>query len=324
MEYRVLVLGAGGFIGRRLVEFLTGSDWAVPVAAVRDTSRVNFSPAVDVVTLDATDQKSLEKGFVGNSAVVNCVAGSARDIEQSAVALRAAMAASADPPRLVHLSSLAVYGRATGTVSELSALRGDLDAYSAAKVAAERVLEARPNVTILRPGIVYGPRSPLWSEQIARLLVSRRLGDIGRHGDGICNLLYVDDAVTAIARVLRARAMPQGPFNLAADPAPTWNDYFRAYADALGIRPAPQISTLRLQAEVHCVSPFLKIAEVLTRGKVKNLPPAIRPWLLERCGHSIRMDSTRATRSLDMKWTPLGQGLRETAQWFVDPDRGHG
>jgi nucleoside-diphosphate-sugar epimerase len=271
---------------------------------------------VQVITLDATDTGGVRRALEGTSGVVNCVAGSTRSIVQGAIALASAVSALDKPPRVVHLSSLAVYGRTIGTVNESSALRGDLDEYSAAKVAAERALNRCPSVVMLRPGIVYGPNSPWWSDRIARLLVTRRLGDLGANGNGICNLLYVEDAVAAILRSLRTPAIAGGVFNLASNPAPTWNEFFRQYAEALSACPMRRISGLRLAFETGLISPVLKLAEVLARARTRDLPPAIRPWLLDRCRHAIRMDVGRAESALGMQWTPLDLGLRETAKWF--------
>ena len=89
------------------------------------------------------------------------------------------------PPHIVHMSSLAVYGEATGDVDESTKPVGRLSDYGAAKVAAERAAWLAPSVVTLRPGIVYGPGSVQWSERIARLLVGHRIGDLGRGGDSV-------------------------------------------------------------------------------------------------------------------------------------------
>ena len=40
------------------------------------------------------------------------------------------------------------------------------------------------DAAILRPALVYGRGSALWSERVARLLRAGRLGDLGAAGDG--------------------------------------------------------------------------------------------------------------------------------------------
>ncbi len=174
------------------------------------------------------------------------------------------------------------------------------------------------DVVTLRPGIVYGPDSPWWSDRIARLLVAQRLGDLGARGEGICNLLHVDDAARAAVTALTREIVAAGPYNLAMANPPTWNAYFAGFAAALGL-PAPRrISTPRLAAELLLVSPTLKILErVLGATRATRLPPAIRPWLLDRTSHRLRLDSRKAEAALGIRWTPLQEGLRATADWFI-------
>jgi nucleoside-diphosphate-sugar epimerase len=320
MSKRILVLGAGGFIGRRVVEELARDGSMTPVAAVRSVPAQGFPAGVEVIVLDATLAADLSRAAETAAGVVNCVAGSTHSIVAGAGALAGIERARDASLRIVHLSSLAVYGTGTGTVDESAALKGDLDEYSAAKVTAEKTLQPCASLVILRPGIVYGPGSPLWSGYIGRLLVSGRLGSLGAAGDGICNLILVQDLVTAIKQSLALPEVAGGVFNAAAAGAPTWNEYFRRYAAALGAPPLRPMSTLRLAAETRVISPALKIAGMLM-GSPAWIPPAIRPWLLARCRQHIRMDVTRAEKSLAMKWQPLDIGLSTTAKWFRDAVR---
>ena len=196
---RILVLGATGFIGRRVVDALAASTWATPVAASR---RARPGQPGSLV-VDATRADALAAALQGIDGVVNCVAGDAAVIAGNAAALFDAASRLPQPPPVVHLSSMAAYGSAVGLVDETAPLLGDLDAYSSAKAAAETRAAAYPAAVILRPGIVYGPGSPWWSDRIARLLVARRLGDLGARGDGWCNLVHVDDVARAAVSALR-------------------------------------------------------------------------------------------------------------------------
>lgn len=321
MKSRIVVLGAAGFIGRRVVGALARDPAMTPVAAIRSPLGRDFPAGVEVVTVDATKVADLSRVLENAAAVVNCVAGSTHSIVDGAGALATTARVRDASLRIVHLSSLAVYGTATGSVDEAAALSGDLDEYSAAKVAAERALAGCASLVTLRPGIVYGPGSPLWSEYIGRLLVAGRLGDLGSDGEGICNLAYIEDVVTAVKHALALPGIAGGAFNIAGAGAPTWNEYFRLYAGALGAPAVRRVSRLRLAAELRVIAPALKIAEMLAGSSARSIPPAIRPWLLARCRHRIRMDVTRAETALQMKWQPLETGLAATANWFRDAVR---
>lgn len=313
---RVLVLGAGGFIGKRLVEVLAASDWAQPVAATHRTP-ARFGAGVETLRVDARLTASLEPALRGASAVVNCVAGDAAAIVAGARTLFDCCSRLQPAPRIVHLSTMAVYGTSTGLVDENAPLLGDWDDYSAAKRAAEEISGPYPNVVRLRPGIVYGPGSPIWSGQVAQWLMAGRLGNLGAAGDGCCNLVHVDDVVDAIVRGLRMPGIAGEAFNLSLTAPPTWNGYFERYAGALQT-PLREISRTRLMMEMGLLAPPLKLAQILARGAGMRwqAPAPIRPWLLRLCRHPIRLDVRKAERVLGMRWMGLDQGLHDSARYF--------
>ncbi|HET9389379.1 MAG TPA: NAD-dependent epimerase/dehydratase family protein [Steroidobacteraceae bacterium] len=313
MDLRVLILGAGGFIGRRIVAALAATSWARPVAAGRHDASLPAGPGVEIRALDATDPVQVGPALEGVGAVVNCVAGSAPNIVSAAREVFAAAARSGAPPRIVHLSSLAVYGSARGEVDESTPLSGTHEPYGAAKLIAEQLALAYPRAVILRPGIVYGPASPWWSDRIARLLVARRLGDLGAAAQGVCNLVHVDDVAEAVVRALRAVGVEGQIFNLALPQPPTWNEYFRRYAEALGATPVRHISGTQLTLELALRGPLIKVTEML--GRSGGVPP-VRPWLLRLCRHDITMRAQRIVEALGLTWTPLERGLAGTAAWF--------
>lgn len=320
---RVVVLGANGFLGRRVMAALAATDWAQPIGASRRAPPMPPGADATWISVDATDESALRRALAGAVAVVNCVAGDARTIVASAGACFAA-AASAPATRIVHLSSQAAYGSATGVLDETAPLLGDLGPYSAAKAASEQLAARAADCVVLRPGIVYGAHSPWWSDRIARLLVARRLGTLGSRGLGRCNLVYVDDAAAAIVSALRLPGAGVQAFNLSAPEPPTWNEYFHRYAQALHVLPLRPMSPLRLGLELAVAAPALKLLEAggrLLHQREPDAIPPIRPWLLELCRHGIVLDSRKAERLLNMRWTPLDRGLQKTAAWFATARR---
>jgi nucleoside-diphosphate-sugar epimerase len=314
----VLVIGASGFIGKRIVAALASTQWALPIAASRNVSRVDFGADVQKLALDATDRKSVARAVESTHAVVSCLAGSARDIVASGEILFAAASNTPHAPRIVYLSSMAAYGSVRGSVDEQTPLRGDLGDYSAAKAKVESLAADVPNVVRLRPGIVYGPESAWWSDRIARLLVRRRLGDLGPSGSGICNTVHVDDVVTAILRAIEIPDAAGHAFNLGSPAPPTWNEYFRRYAQFLNATPVRSISKAALLAELNLYGWGLKVVErIWSQSNPWAERPAIRPWLIELCKHDIRMQVRKAEQTLGMQWRPLDSGLQQTAAWFL-------
>jgi nucleoside-diphosphate-sugar epimerase len=277
-----------------------------------------LDPAVNSETLqfDATHSGEMQTAVRGVAGVVNCITGDSKTIIASAQALFDACAGQTPAPRIVHLSTMTVYGSLTGTVDETGAFNGDWSAYAAAKIEVEQMSRACKSVVCLRPGIVYGPGSPIWTARIGRWLRQRRLGDLGAAGAGYCNLVHVDDVVEAVHRGLRTTGIDGEAFNLSLSSAPTWNEYFRQFSAALGL-PAAAISRSRLMLEQRVLAPPLKLAEILSPMLPFDWrpPEPIRPWLLRLCRHPIRLDVRKAECVLGMQWRPLDEGLRESASW---------
>lgn len=318
---RVLVLGGGGFIGRRLVERLARDDGFEPVAGTRQARAA--TGGVSHVQVDTLDAGSLARALSACDAVVNCVAGSGPAIADGARLLFETAAGLRPKPRVVHLSTMSVYGSTGGTVTEDTPPKADIGWYGAAKIEAERHAQAYSAgggpVVVLRPGIVYGPESPLWTTRIARLLRRGSLGDLGAAGDGHCNLVHVDDVVSAIVAGLRNPASTGGTFNLADPAAGSWNDFFVAFSRPLGFVPVRRLSARRLKLESVLLAPPLKVAQIVA-GKAGidpgRLPEVMPPSLVRLFAHDIVLDSTRASEVLGLRWTPIPEGLAAAADWF--------
>jgi nucleoside-diphosphate-sugar epimerase len=321
MRQRVLVLGSGELIGKRVVEQLALSDWATPIADHASDAAAATSNLTLIPRMDCTDERLLSRALAGASGVVNCVGGSARIIVDTARTLfeLAGRQAQTSQMRIVHLSSMTVYGSAVGEVDESAPMRRDLSDYGSARVQAEEVAGRYGSVVILRPGVDYGPEEKHWSERIARLLLARRLGDLGALGDGYCNLVFIEDVVAAILQALRLPGIDGQRFNLGPPEPPTWNDYFTMYARALGAVPVKRISQRRLWIETKLLAPPLKMAEIITHrvGMAEHSPaPAIPSSLLRLCQQQLRLNVAKAESMLRLQWTPPQVGVSATAAWF--------
>lgn len=313
MKQRVLVLGASGFIGRRVVAALRESSWAVPVAAIH---RSSFPEIVESVKLDAANEADLACAISNVDAVINCISGSPTTIVDTTHALLAVLSASSRSPRLVHLSSMAVYGPAIGTIDETAQVNGNNGPYAMAKVTAECIATSYGNTVVLRPGCVYGPGSAQWSVRVASWLSSRRAGDLGSSGDGICNLAYIDDVVDAVLASARLPDIAGEAFNIGSPEPPTWNEYFVSFSRVIGAVPVRRISRRRLLIESWLFAPLLKALQIFTRivrfNRIAIAHP-MSPSILRTWRQEIKLDVEKAQRVLNIRWTPLEKGLRDTA-----------
>jgi nucleoside-diphosphate-sugar epimerase len=318
---RVLILGGSGYIGSRLCKLLADSGWATPISA----SSRQQAASVESMRVDTTDPASLRLAVVGMDAVVNCVAGSPRAIAEGAKVL-GEVCAKANCDRIVHLSSMAVYGRREGPVQERSPVDQSLGWYARAKCEAERhvasFVERGGTAVTLRPGCVWGPGSQLWVGRIGRYLHARRLGDLGAGGDGWSNLVHVDDVCSAICAALRL-PQPAGQvrtYNLAAPDSPRWNEYFVDLALAIGATPVRRISPLQLRVDAWVGGPALKVAHSALARAGRNtaaMPDPLPPGLLGLWHRHLRLESEKAQGDLGIRWTPYSDALQQSASWYL-------
>ena len=317
VKQAVLVLGANGFIGSAVVAGLAHSDEAVPILGVRP-SAIPSHPTLERRNVDALQPQSVAAALEGVDCLVNCVAGDDRTLVGSAQAVFEAARSARQPIRVIHLSTMSVYGSAIGLLDESAALRGDLGAYSQAKVTAEALAATYPSAVTLRPGCVFGPFSEQWTVRYARLLLAHRLGDLGPAGDGQCNLVAISDVVQAVLCAIRNPDAEGRAFNLATPEVLSWNDFLIRFAIALRAVPVRRIGARRLSTESKLLAPPLKILEILG-GKLgmRRLPPPIPPSLMRLMAQDIRLDSRRAQEELGVRFKSVEQMLSEAARWYL-------
>jgi nucleoside-diphosphate-sugar epimerase len=152
----VCILGAAGFVGARALRRFTAGGCRVRVLAHRREVPAN----VDIVRGAADDAGALERALVPDCVVLNFVYGGADDARRIAQAIGAACARR-KVRRLVHISSIDVYGATPGTlIDERSPCQPETE-YQRAKHACEEIVAAAARsayeLVILRPAAVFGP-----------------------------------------------------------------------------------------------------------------------------------------------------------------------
>lgn len=162
MTRTVLVTGAGGFVGRRLVPNLQSAGWhvrAVGRADIGDLSDANdWRPFLEgvhaVVHLAARVHRMHENKSSGDA-----IAAYDRVNRDGTINL-GEQAAEAGVNRFVFLSSVKVHGDTSDAPLEGASPLVPTDPYAVAKADAEHgllSLQGDMGVTILRPPLVYGP-----------------------------------------------------------------------------------------------------------------------------------------------------------------------
>ncbi len=318
---RVLVLGATGFVGQALIRRLVRTSGNQVIGAGRRRPPDNAATGADYRIFNGTDRAALMEAAAGVSHIVNCVMGPG-DVMAQTTRNVCEVAERAGVQCVVHFSSSAVYGATIGLITELTPTADDTDWYGAAKIACETIvadyMERGPRHVILRPSCIYGPGSEQWSGRIGRLLIARRLGDLGVAGDGCCNLVHIDDVCAAVQSVLSLPTSGVETFLLSGPSLPTWNDYFLAFARALGAVPLLRLPDWRLRVERTLFAPALKISErgfAAMGARSVRVPDPITPSLLRAFQLEASYDGAHAARVLGLRWTPVAHGLVDAAAW---------
>jgi nucleoside-diphosphate-sugar epimerase/predicted dehydrogenase len=304
----VLVTGASGYLGRRVVDALAVRGHQVR-AMVRFPCLDTESERVEEVAATLGDAAAMAAALQGVEVVVHCAARVARrgsrddflrdNVDGTRSLLEAAARAGVE--RFVHVSSIAVYGveRGLERVAEDAAYDPHPDwrgAYTESKLEADRlVLERGPllglRTVVLRPGILVGAGGP---EFTARLTLGRLRGRVlivGRPGQRL-PLCHVDDVARAAALAVTAPAAC-GAYNV-VDDVLTQREWLRERAAAgWPFRPLyvpPAVAALPALA-------LEGAARVLGRGR-----PAFSRYRVRRATENVRFDVARAAR--DLGWTP--------------------
>jgi len=272
---KILVTGATGFIGSRVVERLVleqGADVVALVHKFQNASRLARFP-VKMIAGDVADAGCVADAARGCDAIVHCAvsfSGSAEDNRRVTVegARSVCEAAAAEGARLVHFSTFSVYGDTLpGSLNEEAAKSPGTDAYGASKLEAEQmVLEYHGrglSAVIFQPTVVYGPWS-FWSRYAAQL-VAQGVVALPDGGEGLCNAVYVDDVADAVFLSLQRDVTTPGPFLISGHAPLKWRDFFLAHA-ANNIEGSVELATAEELASLapNDVSTPLSLRSVLS------------------------------------------------------------
>ncbi|WP_411075664.1 NAD-dependent epimerase/dehydratase family protein [Streptomyces sp. cmx-4-7] len=235
----ITITGAAGMLGSRLAERL--------LAEGHEVRGVDLRPGPGVVlTGDIRDRALMDKALDGAGVLVHAAAAlpsypdeQIRSIIVGGTRNVFAAAAAAGTPRVVHISSTAVYGLPTVVPTPEEYPREPVDTYSRAKAAAEEIAERYRAegmcVPILRPKTFVGPgRMGLFSMLFEWAEEGRNFPVLGK-GNVRIQMFAVDDLVDAVTTVIHAEDdVANDTYNLAATEFGTLREDFQAVLDAAG------------------------------------------------------------------------------------------
>ncbi len=318
----IAITGATGFIGSHLVDRLLadGHDLTALVRKETDPSPLE-TRGVRVVRGDVRDPVAVERALAGATLVYHLarVKGHverpmsevhAVNVDGAANVARAAARGGVE--RLVHCSSVAVYGRRerAQAVDEDAPLDADSQ-YARSKMLTEEIVRANAGnhlaVTVARITAILGPRCSSWI-RFFRSVASRRLRVIG-NGDNWHHPGDVSDIVDGLVRCGRCPGAEGRTYNLAGMTPLRMRELMQITAHALGVDDGRQKRLPAFPFEF-----YLSLDNLAERTLRVRLPKV--GSLVFLMGSRV-LDISRAR--VELGYEPkvsAGDAIRRTAEWY--------
>jgi nucleoside-diphosphate-sugar epimerase len=327
----VLVTGASGFLGGRLVQMLAGEGEQVVVLArpTSDLRQLSQLPKDQVrfVFGALTEREAVAEAVREATHIFHCAAASTdwapldvylqSNVKGTEILLEEARK-SQRLERFVHVSTTDVYGYPTVPCAETGPVLDVGLPYNRTKIFAEQSVwrrwreEGLP-VTVVRPATIYGPRGKAFVTDIAELLRTRQMAYIGG-GRARGGFLYVDNAVDALILAARTPEARGQVYNLTDGTEATWRQYVTALAAGLGYRPPwidlPYRGAMTLAAAME--APYRLFGRLPGR-------PLLTRHAVYLLGRDQEFPSDKARREFGFaSRIPFEDGIARSVAWLQD------
>jgi nucleoside-diphosphate-sugar epimerase len=299
-QIKVLLIGATGFIGSRILEALQALTDVRVLILARRPDGFPSGQHQQVFLGDVTDPASLSDAVTDADVVINAASYIGHDpqlaerVNQEGAATVVKAWENSDAKRLIHLSTTAVYG--SGPHRQLHANDAPYRPESVAsrrRAAGEQTVLAAGGV-VVRPNLVYGAGDRWFIPGAVRMFTA--LGTQIENGKALLSVIDVTDLGRLVAALSTTAFPVTGPFH-AAYPTPVTLEHLLGAIDQ-------QIAPLHLQGDSSL------------KDAVQTLEPAgFRPHQVHMLGMDHYYESQDLWDIAGMK--PPEQGFSaDTLDWY--------
>jgi nucleoside-diphosphate-sugar epimerase len=321
-----LVTGATGFIGSHVAERLCQEGYRVRTIARRTSdTRLLEQWGVEIFQGDVADPAKLAPVIDGVQVIVHCAAmvgdwgqvEAYRRVNVEGLRHMLELASNQRLDRFVHMSSLGVYEARNhfGTDESVEPPTRHIDGYTQTKVESEKlVIEFHRSrglpATILRPGVVYGPRDRNFLPRLLENIRIRRFRYFGS-GDQAMNSIYVGNLVQATMLALKNPAAVGQIYNL-TDDCPTSKRRFVGTVARLAGYPEP---TRKIPL---ALAKFLAtVLEAVARLRDQQDAPLVNKARVKFFGLNLDFSCAKAKRELGYQpQSNFDDAMKTTINWF--------
>jgi nucleoside-diphosphate-sugar epimerase len=326
-----LVTGASGFVGSHVLDALLAEGGAVR-ALVRDSAAAQDQrqAGAEVLVGDVREPNVLVEAVEGVDVVYHCAAAvgpgfsphEIRDIGLNGVRHLLQALRQAGAGRAVLLTSVNVLGtRHLDLAGEDTPCRCSSDAAADVKIEIEALAREYEqghgvDVTILRPGLIYGPRDRHNVPQMIRALRRGQFAFIGSR-DNVAPIVHVSDVVQAILLAGRTPASRGRVYHITDGSRTTIGEFIDHLADLIGCPPSRKIFPYAV-SYLGCL-----LFESLARMHLYHGRPPIARSSLRHLGTSRSFSIERASRELGYRpRVPYPEGLNTAVKWSEEHPNG--
>jgi nucleoside-diphosphate-sugar epimerase len=320
---RVLITGAGGFIGSHLVEqqLRLGREVTAVDLHVEQLQPLASQPRLIVLKGDFADRSLVDAHLPGQQVCFHLASAHLEtDVDERyffKVNVQEARefverCCQAGVSRFVHCSSVGVYGDIENPPADEGSDTHPDVSYERSKLAGEGAVmefarEADYPVVVVRPAWVYGPRCP----RTARLFRTIKKGRFFFVGDGksLRHPIYIDDMLAGFELAATHPRAPSEVFIMAGPRAVTLNELAGEIAAVVGVK-EPSLKLPRAPVWLGCV-----LLEAGAKA-FKFKPPFTRRSLKFYTGNTaFSIQKAREIIGFD-PLVDLKEGLQRTYDWL--------
>jgi nucleoside-diphosphate-sugar epimerase len=325
---RVLITGAGGFIGSHLVEDQLRRGRQVTAIDLQTKALEPFAGIADLTVrqADFADRAALDRILPGHDICFHLASAHLEKNVDEAYFFRVNVLETrtfvercyqAGITRFVHCSSVGIYGELRNPPADEESERRPDVAYEKSKLAGEEAArqfarECGYELVVVRPAWVYGPRCPR-TEKLFRAIKKGRFFYVGSRNN-LRHPIYIRDLVEGFELAAMAPQAPGQAFIMAGPRAVSLEELATAIAATLGA-PRPRLRLPYGLVWMGCV-----LLEFASRISGREAPFTRRSLKFYTGNTAFNTAKARDVLGFEPR-TGLAAGLQYTAAWLKETGR---